>query len=221
MRSKEEANDYRYFPCPDLLPVVLDNDYISALRAALPELPDAKQARFVQQYGLSDYDASQLSAERVTADFYEQTAAASGDAKLAANWVMVELLAALNKNGLDLVQSPVSAAQLGGMIARIKDGTISGKIAKQVFELLWNEGGNADAIIEKHGLKQVSDSGAIEKIVDDIIANNPQQVENYRSATEDKRPKMLGFFVGQIMKASQGKANPQQVNEILLKKLQS
>lgn len=221
MRSKEEANDYRYFPCPDLLPVVLDNDYISALRAALPELPDAKQARFVQQYGLSDYDASQLSAERVTADFYEQTAAASGDAKLAANWVMVELLAALNKNGMDLAQSPVSAAQLGGMIARIKDGTISGKIAKQVFELLWNEGGNADAIIEKHGLKQVSDSGAIEKIVDDIIANNPQQVENYRSATEDKRPKMLGFFVGQIMKASQGKANPQQVNEILLKKLQS
>jgi aspartyl-tRNA(Asn)/glutamyl-tRNA(Gln) amidotransferase subunit B len=221
MRSKEEANDYRYFPCPDLLPVVLDNDYISALRAALPELPDAKQARFVQQYGLSDYDASQLSAERVTADFYEQTAAASGDAKLAANWVMVELLAALNKNGMDLAQSPVSAAQLGGMIARIKDGTISGKIAKQVFELLWNEGGNADAIIEKHGLKQVSDSGAIEKIVDDIIANNPQQVENYRSAAEDKRPKMLGFFVGQIMKASQGKANPQQVNEILLKKLQS
>ena len=219
MRSKEEANDYRYFPCPDLLAVVLDSDYISALRAALPELPDAKQARFAQQYGLSDYDAGQLSAERATANFYEQVVAACSDAKLAANWVMVELLAALNKNGLDLAQSPVSAAQLGGMIARIKDGTISGKIAKQVFELLWNEGGNADAIIEKHGLKQVSDSGAIEKIVDDIIASNPQQVENYRAATEDKRPKMLGFFVGQIMKVSQGKANPQQVNEILLKKL--
>ncbi|MEZ5436663.1 MAG: Asp-tRNA(Asn)/Glu-tRNA(Gln) amidotransferase subunit GatB, partial [Pseudomonadales bacterium] len=219
MRSKEEANDYRYFPCPDLLPVVLDDGYISALRAALPELPDAKQQRFAQQYGLSDYDASQLSAERVTADFYEQTVAACGDAKLAANWVMVELLAALNKNGLVLAQSPVAAEQLGGMIARIKDGTISGKIAKQVFELMWNAGGSADTIIEQHGLKQVSDSGAIEKIVDDIIAANPQQVDNYRAATEDKRPKMLGFFVGQIMKVSQGKANPQQVNEILLKKL--
>lgn len=219
MRSKEEANDYRYFPCPDLLPVVLADDYISTLRAALPELPDAKQQRFAQQYGLSDYDASQLSAERVTADFYEQTVAACGDAKLAANWVMVELLAALNKNGLVLAQSPVAAEQLGGMIARIKDGTISGKIAKQVFELMWNAGGSADTIIEQHGLKQVSDSGAIEKIADDIIAANPQQVENYRAATEDKRPKMLGFFVGQIMKVSQGKANPQQVNEILLKKL--
>ena len=219
MRSKEEANDYRYFPCPDLLPVVLDDGYISTLRAALPELPDAKQQRFAQQYGLSDYDASQLSAERVTADFYEQTVAACGDAKLAANWVMVELLAALNKSGLVLAQSPVAAEQLGGMIARIKDGTISGKIAKQVFELMWNAGGSADTIIEQHGLKQVSDSGAIEKIADDIIAANPQQVENYRAATEDKRPKMLGFFVGQIMKVSQGKANPQQVNEILLKKL--
>ena len=219
MRSKEEANDYRYFPCPDLLPVVLDDGYISTLRAALPELPDAKQQRFAQQYGLSDYDASQLSAERVTADFYEQTVAACGDAKLAANWVMVELLAALNKSGLVLAQSPVAAEQLGGMIARIKDGTISGKIAKQVFELMWNAGGSADTIIEQHGLKQVSDSGAIEKIADDIIAANPQQVENYRAATEDKRPKMLGFFIGQIMKVSQGKANPQQVNEILLKKL--
>lgn len=219
MRSKEEANDYRYFPCPDLLPVVLDDGYISALRAALPELPDAKQQRFAQQYGLSDYDASQLSAERATADFYEQVVAACSDAKLAANWVMVELLAALNKNGLALGHSPVSAEQLGGMIARIKDGTISGKIAKQVFELMWNGGGSADEIIEREGLKQVSDSGAIEKIVDDIIAANPQQVENYRAATEDKRPKMLGFFVGQIMKVSQGKANPQQVNEILLKKL--
>ncbi|MEZ5539844.1 MAG: Asp-tRNA(Asn)/Glu-tRNA(Gln) amidotransferase subunit GatB [Pseudomonadales bacterium] len=220
MRSKEEANDYRYFPCPDLLPVVLDDVYINTLRTALPELPDAKQQRFVQQYGLSDYDAGQLSAERVTADFYEQTVAACGDAKLSANWVMVELMAVLNKNSLSLAQSPVSAAQLGGLIARIKDGTISGKIAKQVFELLWNSGGTADEIIEREGLKQVSDSGAIEKIVDDIIANNPLQVENYRGAAEDKRPKMLGFFVGQVMKVSQGKANPQQVNEILLKKLQ-
>lgn len=221
MRSKEEANDYRYFPCPDLLPVVLDDAYISALRDALPELPDAKQRRFVEQYGLSSADAAQLSADRVTATYYEETVAACGDAKLAANWVMVELLGALNKNGLPLAQSPINSRQLGGLIARIKDGTISGKIAKQVFELLWQEGGTADAIIEQKGLRQVSDSGAIEKIVDDIIAANPQQVENYRNASEDKRPKMLGFFVGQIMKATQGKANPQQVNDILLSKLQA
>ncbi|MCC7516581.1 MAG: Asp-tRNA(Asn)/Glu-tRNA(Gln) amidotransferase subunit GatB [Pseudomonadales bacterium] len=221
MRSKEEANDYRYFPCPDLLPVVLDDAYINALRDALPELPDAKQRRFVEQYGLSSADAAQLSADRVTAAYYEETVAACGDAKLAANWVMVELLGALNKTGLPLAQSPINSQQLGGLIARIKDGTISGKIAKQVFELLWQEGGTADAIIEQKGLRQVSDSGAIEKIVDDIIAANPQQVENYRNASEDKRPKMLGFFVGQIMKATQGKANPQQVNDILLSKLQA
>lgn len=221
MRSKEEANDYRYFPCPDLLPVVIEDGYLAALRATLPELPDAKQKRFVEQYGLSQDDASQLSAERSTAAYYEQVVTVSGDAKLAANWVMVEVMAALNRSNLALEHSPVSSEQLGEMIARIKDGTISGKIAKQVFEILWHEGGTADEIIEKQGLKQVSDSGAIEKIVDDIIAANPQQVDNYRNATEDKRPKMLGFFVGQIMKASQGKANPQQVNEILLKKLQA
>ena len=220
MRSKEEANDYRYFPCPDLLPVVVEPGYLDQLRVTLPELPDAKQKRFAEQYGLSNYDAGQLSAERVTAAFYEQVVTACGDAKLAANWVMVDLAAALNRSNLGMAQSPVSSVQLGGMIARIKDGTISGKIAKQVFELLWNEGGTADEIIEQKGLKQVSDSGAIEKIVDDIIAASPQQVENYRGAAEDKRPKMLGFFVGQIMKASQGKANPQQVNEILLKKLE-
>jgi aspartyl-tRNA(Asn)/glutamyl-tRNA(Gln) amidotransferase subunit B len=219
MRSKEEANDYRYFPCPDLLPVVLDETYINALRTTLPELPDAKQQRFVQQYDLSDYDASQLSAEREVAEYYEQVVSVAGDAKLAANWVMVELMAALNRSGLALAQSPVSSEQLGVLIARIKDGTISGKIAKQVFELLWNEGGSVDDMIEQKGLKQVSDTGAIEKIVNDVIANNPQQVENYRAASDDKKPKMLGFFVGQIMKVSQGKANPQQVNDILLKKL--
>ncbi|HQQ64440.1 MAG TPA: Asp-tRNA(Asn)/Glu-tRNA(Gln) amidotransferase subunit GatB [Pseudomonadales bacterium] len=219
MRSKEEANDYRYFPCPDLLPVVIEDSYLAQLRASLPELPDAKRKRFVEQYGLSQDDATQLSAERATSEFYEQTVTASGDAKLAANWVMVELMAALKRSNLAVQHSPVSSEQLGGMIARIKDGTISGKIAKQVFELMWTEGGSADDIIDKQGLKQVSDSGAIEKIVDDIIAANPQQVENYRGASEDKRPKMLGFFVGQIMKVSQGKANPQQVNEILLKKL--
>jgi aspartyl-tRNA(Asn)/glutamyl-tRNA(Gln) amidotransferase subunit B len=220
MRSKEEANDYRYFPCPDLLPVVIEVSYLAQLRASLPELPDAKQKRFVEQYGLSQVDAAQLSAERATSEYYEQVVVASGDAKLAANWVMVELMAALKRSNLAVQHSPVSSAQLGGMIARIKDGTISGKIAKQVFEVMWTEGGSADDIIEKQGLKQVSDSGAIEKIVDEIVAANPQQVENYRSATEDKRPKMLGFFVGQIMKATQGKANPQQVNEILLKKLE-
>ena len=220
MRSKEEANDYRYFPCPDLLPVVIEDSYIAELKAALPELPDAKQKRFVEQYGLSAYDASLLSADRVMSAYFEQVTSASGDAKLAANWVIGDLSAALNRNGLNLTNSPVSSSQLGNLIARIKDGTISGKIAKQVFEILWSEGGTVDAIIEQKGLKQVSDSGAIEKIVDDIIAASPQQVENYRTAAEDKRPKMLGFFVGQIMKASQGKANPQQVNEILLKKLE-
>jgi aspartyl-tRNA(Asn)/glutamyl-tRNA(Gln) amidotransferase subunit B len=220
MRSKEEANDYRYFPCPDLLPVVIEDSYIAELKAALPELPDAKQKRFVEQYGLSAYDASLLSADRVMSAYFEQVATVSGDAKLAANWVIGDLSAALNRNGLNLTNSPVSSSQLGDLIARIKDGTISGKIAKQVFDILWNEGGTVDTVIEQKGLRQVSDSGAIEKIVDEIIAASPQQVENYRTATEDKRPKMLGFFVGHIMKASQGKANPQQVNDILLKKLQ-
>lgn len=219
MRSKEEANDYRYFPCPDLLPVVIEPDYLESLRATLPELPDAKKARFIDQYGLSNYDAEQLSGNRATADFFE-TAAKSADAKLVANWVMGELSAALNRAELAIQHSPVSAEQLAGLVARLSDGTISSKIAKQVFEVMWTEGGSADEIIEAKGLKQVSDSGAIEKIVDEVIAKNPQQVENYRGAAEDKRPKMLGFFVGQIMKASQGKANPQQVNEILLKKLE-
>lgn len=219
MRSKEEANDYRYFPCPDLLPVIVDPEYLAQLRASLPELPDTKKARFMSDYGLSAYDAEQLSGDRFVAAFYEEAARGS-DAKLVANWVMGELSAALNRAELAISQSPVSAEQLAGLVARLKDGTISSKIAKQVFEILWSEGGSADQIIEAQGLKQVSDSGAIEKIVDQVIANNPQQVDNYRSATEDKRPKMLGFFVGQIMKASQGKANPQQVNEILLKKLE-
>lgn len=220
MRSKEEANDYRYFPCPDLLPVVIDDSYLEQLRASLPELPDARQQRFIEQYKLSAYDAGILGSSRAQADFYEQVVAVCHDAKLAANWVMVDLAAQLNRSELDISTSPVSGEQLGNLILRIKDDTISGKIAKQVFEILWSEGGSVDDIIEQKGLKQVSDSGAIEKIVADVIANNPQQVDNYRNASEDKRPKMLGFFVGQIMKASQGKANPQQVNEILLKKLQ-
>jgi aspartyl-tRNA(Asn)/glutamyl-tRNA(Gln) amidotransferase subunit B len=219
MRSKEEANDYRYFPCPDLLPVVIEDSYLTELRASLPELPEAKQRRFIEQYSLSVYDADNLSADRTMSAYFEQVVAVSGDAKLAANWISGDLLAALNRHGLTLANSPVSSEQLGVLITRIKDGTISGKIAKQVFESLWNDGGTVDDIIEQQGLRQVSDSGAIEKIVDDIIAANPKQVENYRAATEDKRPKMLGFFVGNIMKATQGKANPQQVNDILLNKL--
>ncbi|MDO6746886.1 Asp-tRNA(Asn)/Glu-tRNA(Gln) amidotransferase subunit GatB [Gilvimarinus sp. 1_MG-2023] len=219
MRSKEVANDYRYFPCPDLLPVILDDDYIETIRNTLPELPDAKRDRFVSEYGLSKYDAAVLTTDRPTADFFEAVAKGSGEAKLAANWVMVDLAAYLNKSETTLATCPVNAEQLAGLISRIKDGTISGKIAKQVFEAMTNGEGDADTIIDKHGLKQVSDTGAIEKMVDEVIANNPAQVDNYKNADDKKRPKMLGFFVGQIMKASKGQANPQAVNEILLKKL--
>ncbi|HET8710599.1 MAG TPA: Asp-tRNA(Asn)/Glu-tRNA(Gln) amidotransferase subunit GatB, partial [Spongiibacteraceae bacterium] len=220
MRSKEEANDYRYFPCPDLLPVEVDAATIEAIRKALPELPNAKKQRFIDVYGLSSYDAGVLTAERALADFYEIVAKESGEAKLAANWVMVELSAQLNKSDLSIAKSPISAPQLAGLIKRIVDNTISGKIAKQVFEAMWNGEGDADSIIEKRGLKQVSDTGAIEKIVSDIVDANPEQVEQYRAADEGKRKKLLGFFVGQIMKASKGQANPGVVNEILLKKLQ-
>ncbi|WP_188149966.1 Asp-tRNA(Asn)/Glu-tRNA(Gln) amidotransferase subunit GatB [Teredinibacter waterburyi] len=220
MRSKEEANDYRYFPCPDLLPVIIDDDYIEAVRKMLPELPDARQARFEATFGLSNYDAGSLSADAATSAFFESTAAACGDAKLAANWVMGEVSARLNSEELSIAAAKVSPEQLAGLIVRIKDQTISNKIAKTVFEAMWDGEGNADEIIEAKGLKQVSDSGALEKIVDEVIANNSAQVENYRSADESKRPKMLGFFVGQAMKASRGQANPQQLNAILLAKLE-
>ncbi len=219
MRSKEEANDYRYFPCPDLLPVEISDDYIEAIRTSLPELPDARQARFVESYTLSDYDAGILSSDRNLADYFEVTAQRCGDAKLAANWVMGEVSARLNSNEITIKQIPVAAEQLGGLIGRIKDNTISGKIAKQVFEAMWNGEGDADTVIEAQGLKQVSDSGALDAMVDDVIANNPEQVENYRNADEGKRKKMVGFFVGQIMKASKGQANPGMVNSILMKKL--
>ena len=218
MRSKEEANDYRYFPCPDLLPIVFDDDYIEQIRQSLPELPDARRDRFIEQYGLSRYDANSLSGDAAIAQFF-QTAAAGSDAKLAANWIMGELSARLNAEDRAIQDSPVSADQLAGMIARLKDGTISSKMAKQVFDAMWNGEGDADGIIEARGLKQVSDSGAIEALVDDVIANSPQQVDNYRNADDAKRPKMLGYFVGQIMKASKGQANPQQVNDVLLEKL--
>ncbi|WP_126453076.1 Asp-tRNA(Asn)/Glu-tRNA(Gln) amidotransferase subunit GatB [Sulfuriflexus mobilis] len=216
MRSKEEANDYRYFPDPDLLPVIIDDETIEAVRATLPELPDAKQQRFVSEYGLSDYDAEVLTSSREQADFYEAVVkAAGGEAKTCANWVMVDLTGALNKVSQGLAESPVNAAQLGGLVRRIADKTLSGKLAKQVFEAMWAGEGDADSIIEDKGLKQVTDTGAIEKVVDEIIASNPQQVEQYRAGKD----KVFGFFVGQVMKVMQGKANPAQVNELLKEKL--
>ncbi|KAA0692406.1 Asp-tRNA(Asn)/Glu-tRNA(Gln) amidotransferase subunit GatB [Halopseudomonas laoshanensis] len=220
MRSKEEANDYRYFPDPDLLPVVIEPAFIAEIRAELPELPQQKRERFESQFGLSAYDASVLSAQRELADYFEEVQRVCGDAKLAANWVMGDLSSLLNKSDLDIEQSPVSAEQLGGMIARIKDNTISGKIAKMVFEAMATGEGSADQIIEAKGLKQVTDSGAIDAMLDEVLAANAEQVEQYRASDENKRGKMFGFFVGQAMKASKGKANPQQVNELLRSKLE-
>lgn len=218
MRSKEEANDYRYFPDPDLLPVEIDAAFLESVRASLPELPDARRQRFVEQYALSRYDAGILTDNRDMAEFYEQVVnAADGEGKLSANWVISELAGRLNKEDLDITQSPVSARQLGGMIKRIQDGTISGKIAKQVFEAMWAGEGDADAVIEKKGLKQITDTGAIEKIISEILENNQKQVEQYRGGQE----KLLGFFVGQVMKATQGKANPGEVNKLLKKLLSS
>jgi aspartyl-tRNA(Asn)/glutamyl-tRNA(Gln) amidotransferase subunit B len=219
MRSKEFANDYRYFPDPDLLPVIVEEELIEQLRQSLPELPDQKRQRFEREHGLSEYDADVLSQSRSLADYFEHAVAVSGDAKLSANWVMGELSRFLNQSELNIEKSPVSADDLGQLILRIKDNTISGKIAKEVFERCWNGEGSPDTIIEKQGLKQVTDTGAIEAIVDEVIANSAQQVENYRAAPEDRRPKMLGYFVGQVMKASKGKANPAQVNELLARKL--
>lgn len=220
MRSKEEANDYRYFPCPDLLPVVFDDAYIEQIRTEMPELPIARCQRFIDEYGLSAYDASILSDNTPTATFFEETAKLSNDAKLAANWIMGELSARLNTDEKTINESPITPAQLASVIERIKDNSISNKIAKQVFDSLWlGEGNNADDIIEAKGLKQVSDSGALESMVDDVIANSEAQIDNYKKADAEKRPKMLGYFVGQIMKASKGQANPKMINDILIKKL--
>ena len=219
MRSKEEANDYRYFPDPDLLPLEIDESFINEVVATMPELPDARRARFESQYGLSAFDADQLTGSRAQADYFEAAARLGGDAKLTANWVMGDLAAALNRDATDFAHSPVSAVALGQLVARIKDDTISGKIAKDVFAAMWAGEGSADEVIEAKGLKQITDTGAIEALVDAVLAANPEQVENYRSAEPDKQPKMLGFFVGQIMKQSQGKANPQQVNALLREKL--
>ena len=219
MRSKEDANDYRYFPCPDLLPVVVDDAYVEAIRLTLPELPDARKERFISDLGLSEYDAGVLSAYRNQADYFESVIECCGDAKLAANWVMGELAKNLNAADLSIEDCPVSADQLGGLLVRIKDNTISGNIAKKVFEMQWNEGGTADEIIEAKGLKQVTDTGAIESMIDEVIANATAQVEQYKTAEPEKRGKMLGFFMGQVMKASGGKANPGAVTGILKSKL--
>ncbi|MDP2058007.1 MAG: Asp-tRNA(Asn)/Glu-tRNA(Gln) amidotransferase subunit GatB, partial [Thiobacillus sp.] len=215
MRSKEEAHDYRYFPDPDLLPIKLDEDWIEAVRATLTELPVAMQARFQSEYGVSAYDAAVLTGSRALADYFETAAKACDQGKLAANWVMGELSAALNKAELDIAQSPVSAAQLGALITRIQDGTLSGKLAKQVFEGLWEGAGEVDAIIEARGLKQMSDSGELEKIIDAVLAANPKSVEEFRSGKD----KAFNALVGQVMKASKGRANPAQVNERLKARL--
>ena len=221
MRSKEVANDYRYFPEPDLLPVVVSEADIEAVRATLPELPLARRRRFRDAFGLSDYAAGVLTDERAVADYFEATQRASGDARLAANWVQVELLGALNAHGQSIDESPVSPQQLGALIARIKAGTISGKIAKQVFEALWQGEGDVDKIIATRGLQQVSDSAALEAMVSAVLSAHPEQVAQYRAAEGAKRKKLTGVFVGQIMQASQGQANPQRVNALLRARLAS
>ena len=217
MRSKEDAHDYRYFPDPDLLPLVVDEAWIERVRAALPELPQAKRERYVTAYGLTLADAAMLTQSRETAEYFEQIAETLGadSAKTAANWMMGELAAALNRDGIDIVASPVSSAQLASLVARVRDNTLSGKLAKEVFEALWAGEGPVDAIIEKRGLKQISDSGAIEKIVDEVLAANTRQVEDYRAGKD----KAFNSLVGQVMKASKGKANPAQVNDVLKRKL--
>ncbi len=219
MRSKEVANDYRYFPEPDLLPIIIDDDYIEGIRATLPELPGAKRARFIEQFGLGDYDASLLVDSQALANYFEASVAISQEPKLTANWMLGDLSAAMNREELTIESCPVTAEALAGLVQRVADNTLSSKLAKQVFEALWNQEGSADEVIEARGLKQVSDSGALEAMVDEVIANNPAQVEQYRAADEGKRKKLSGFFVGQIMKASKGQANPQLLNELLLKKL--
>ena len=216
MRSKEQANDYRYFPDPDLLPVKLDAAFIESVRATLPELPDQKAARFASQYGLSAYDAGVLTASRELADYYEEVArTVPKEPKLAANWVMGELAARLNRDGLEVAAARVAAAGLGALVLRIADRTISGNIAKEVFEVMWSEGSSADQVIEARGLRQITDSGAIERAIDEVMARNPGQLADYRAGKD----KLFGFFVGQVMKATGGKANPTQVNDLLRAKL--
>ena len=218
MRNKEEAHDYRYFPDPDLLPLELSEAYVETLRRELPELPDAKKARFMSAFGLAGYDAGVLVVEKESAEFFEAVVApadgAPRDAKLAANWVLNELFGRLNKEGRTMASSPVSAAQLGAILDLISDGTISGKIAKDLFEIVWAEGGDPRAIVETRGMRQVTDTAAIEKLVDDVVARNPDKVEQAKA-----KPAMIGWFVGQVMKTSGGKANPQTVNDLLKARL--
>jgi aspartyl-tRNA(Asn)/glutamyl-tRNA(Gln) amidotransferase subunit B len=217
MRSKEEANDYRYFPDPDLLPLAIEPGFVDAVRATMPELPDEKAQRFVRDYGIPEYDAGVLTASRELGDYYEAVVKGVGaaQAKLAANWVMGELSGFLNRDGLEIAQSRIDAPRLAGLLARIVDETISGKIAKDVIEAMWDEGLDADAVIEAKGLKQITDSGAIEMVIAEVMAASPKQLADYRSGKD----KLFGFFVGQVMKATQGKANPAQVNELLKKLL--
>ncbi|MCB1507523.1 MAG: Asp-tRNA(Asn)/Glu-tRNA(Gln) amidotransferase GatCAB subunit B, partial [Hyphomicrobiaceae bacterium] len=213
MRSKEEAHDYRYFPDPDLLPLEFDDAFVAEIAASLPELPDEKRDRFIADYGVTPYDAGVLVMEKASADYFEAVAGAR-DGKTAANWVINELFGRLNKEGKDIAESPIAAGQLGAILDMIADKTISGKIAKDLFEIVWTEGGDPTVIVEERGMKQVTDTGAIEKIVDEVIAANPDKVEQARA-----KPTLLGWFVGQVMKASQGKANPQAVNDLLKAKI--
>ena len=215
MRSKEVANDYRYFPEPDLLPIVIDDEYIAGIRAELPELPDAKKERFSKEYSLSNYDAGVLTATREMAEYFEEVTKGCGDPKLAANWVTGDLSALLNKNDLDISDSSIQAERLGNLLSRILDNTISGRIAKMVFETMIDDNDSVDSIIAKKGLKQVTDSGAIEKLVDEVIANNPDQVQQLKEGKDQ----VIGFLVGQAMKLSQGKANPGRVNQLLREKI--
>ena len=215
MRSKEEANDYRYFPDPDLLPVDIDDALLSQIRTTLPELPTEKKSRYISEFGLNSYDAENLTSQKAFADFFESMLYEKAEAKLSANWIMGELSAALNKNQMNIKDSPISAKELSGLVKRITDETISGKIAKDVFMTMWECQRSADEIIESQGLKQMTDIAAIEPIIDKVIANNSTQVEQYRAGNK----KLLGFFVGQVMKETQGKANPKQVNQLLNEKL--
>jgi aspartyl-tRNA(Asn)/glutamyl-tRNA(Gln) amidotransferase subunit B len=218
MRSKEEAMDYRYFPDPDLPPLVITENFVRGVQATLPELPDAKRARFIKDYGLNAYDAGVLTATREMADYYEQVVRESqADPKIAANWVTGELAAFLNRDNKDIAASPVTVTMMAGLLQRLGDNTISGKIAKDVFEAMWEGEGDADTVIGKKGLKQITDTGAIAQVIDEIIAKNPKQLEQYRAGKEA----LFGYFVGQVMKATQGKANPAQVNELLKQKLAS
>jgi aspartyl-tRNA(Asn)/glutamyl-tRNA(Gln) amidotransferase subunit B len=217
MRGKEEAHDYRYFPDPDLVPLVVSREWVEKVRQELPELPVARLERFIREYDIPRYDAEVLTAERAMADYYDECVRLHGNGKTCSNWVMGEVTRALNESGLGIAESPVTPAMLAGMLGRIDDGTISGKIAKTVFDAMWKSGKEADAVIEEQGLRQVTDTGAIESIIEEIIAANMGQVAEYRAGKE----KVFGFFVGQVMKASKGKANPAAVNELLLKKLKA